>query len=137
MNYTRIALAGLGATVVYFFLGFLLFALTPLADEYRRFPEIYRTQDAMKKVAPFGMVSILISMIALAAIYALAYRGGSPLAEGTRFGALVGVFAIGAFVIHNYVNLNIGLKLTIGQAVAYFIQWVVAGGVIGLIYRSR
>jgi len=38
-------------------------------------------------------------------------------------------------VIHNYVDLNIGLKLTLGQAVAYFVEWTVVGIVIGLIYK--
>jgi hypothetical protein len=37
--------------------------------------------------------------------------------------------------VHNYVNLNIGLTLTLQQAVAYFVKWVVTGIVIGLIYR--
>jgi hypothetical protein len=37
--------------------------------------------------------------------------------------------------VHNYVNLNIGLKLTVQQAVAYFIEWLVVGIVLGLIYR--
>ncbi len=111
MNYSRIALAGLGATVVYFVLGFLLFALSPLADEYRQFPAVYRTPESMKGVAPVGIVGMLLSMVALASLYALAYRNGSPIAEGVRFGFLVGVFALGSFVLHNYVNLNIGLKL--------------------------
>jgi uncharacterized membrane protein len=68
-------------------------------------------------------------------IYAMLYRGGSGLAEGARFGTLVGIFAICSFVIHNYVNLNIGLKLTLQQSVAYFIEWLFVGMVIGLIYR--
>jgi hypothetical protein len=38
-------------------------------------------------------------------------------------------------VLHNYVNLNIGLKLALGQAAAYFFQWTIVGIVIGLIYR--
>jgi hypothetical protein len=38
-------------------------------------------------------------------------------------------------VVHNYVNLNIGLKLTIQQSIAYFVQWVIVGIVIALIYR--
>lgn len=33
---------------------------------------------------------------------------------------LVGVFAAGSFVLHNYVSLNIGLWLALLQAVAYF-----------------
>jgi hypothetical protein len=38
-------------------------------------------------------------------------------------------------VLHNYVNLNIGLKLALGQAVVYFVQWTIVGIVIGLIYK--
>jgi hypothetical protein len=33
------------------------------------------------------------------------------------------------------VILNIGLKLALGQAVAYFVQWTIVGMVIGLIYK--
>jgi hypothetical protein len=135
VNYLRIALAGLGATVVYFALGFLLFALSPLADEFRHFPAVYRTPESMKGVAPLGMLGMLLAMLALATLYALAYRSGSRIAEGLRFGFLVGVFAVGSFVLHNYVNLNIGLKLTLGQAIAYFIEWVVVGITIALIYQ--
>jgi len=37
-------------------------------------------------------------------------------------------------VLYNYVNLNIGLKLALGQ-VTYFLQWTIVGIVIGLIYK--
>lgn len=55
------------------------------------------------------------------------YQGGSGPAEGARFGALIGLFSVCAFVIHNYLNLNIGLKHTIQQPVAYFVEWLVVG----------
>jgi hypothetical protein len=135
MNYSRIALAGLGGTVAYFALGFLLFALLPLADEVRRFAAVYRPEDSMKQVAPVGMVAMLLSMMALAALYAVAFRDGFPLAQGVRFGILVGVFAAGSFVLHNYVSLNIGLRLALLQAVAYFVQLLGSGIVIALLYR--
>ena len=135
MNFSRIALAGLGATVVYFALGFLLISLLPVADEIRQFTAVYRTPESMQRVAPVGMVALLLSMTALAALYALAFRNGSAVAQGVRFGLLVGVFAAGSFVLHNYVSLNIGLRLALLQAVAYFVQWVGAGVVIALIYR--
>lgn len=137
VNYSRIALAGLVATVVYFVLGFVLFALSPLADEYRQFPAVYRTPESMKGVAAVGMVGMLLSMLALAALYALTYHVGAPIAQGVRFGLLVGLFALGSFVLHNYVNLNISLRLTVGQGIAYLIQWVIAGVMIALIYRPR
>jgi hypothetical protein len=84
---------------------------------------------------PFGMAAMFVAMLVLAIIYAMLYRGGAGLTEGARFGALIGVFAICSFVIHNYVNVNIGRKLTIQQSIAYFVEWVVVGIVIGLIYH--
>jgi hypothetical protein len=86
---------------------------------------------------PVGMAAMLLSMVVLAVIYAMLYKGGSGVVEGGRFGALIGVFAACAFVLHNYVNLNIGMKLTLFSGVAYFIEWTVSGMVIGLIYKPR
>jgi hypothetical protein len=96
---------------------------------------VYRTQEGIKSVMPTGMVAMFVSILALAVLYAMTYRGGSGFVVGAQFGALIGIFAIGAFVVRNYVNLNIGLTLTIQQSVAYFFEWVVTGIAIGLIYR--
>ena len=120
---------------MYFAIGFLLLALVPLADEVRQFAAVYRPPESMKRVAPVGMVALLLSMMALAALYALAFRDGSSVVQGVRFGLLVGVFSAGSFVLHNYVSLNIGLRLALLQAVASFVQWVGSGVVIALIYR--
>ena len=100
-----------------------------------KYPAVYRPQDGIKKVMPAGMAAMLVGMVVLAVLYAMLYQGGSGTAEGMRFGALIGIFSVCAFVIHNYMNLNIGLKLTIQQSVAYFVEWLVVGLVIGLIYR--
>ena len=95
MNYWRIVLAGLGGTVAYFAIGFLLFGLVPqLADEFRKYPAIYRTQQGMKSVMPIGMAAMLVGILVLAVLYAMLYQGGSGAAEGARFGALIGVFAV-------------------------------------------
>jgi hypothetical protein len=68
-------------------------------------------------------------------IFAMMHQGGSGIAAGARLGVLIGIFAVCAFVLDNYVNLNIGLKLALGQAAAYLLQWTIVGIVIGLIYR--
>ena len=136
MNYLRIVLAGLAGTVAYFALGGLLFGLAPqLRDAFRKYPAVYRDQEGIKSVMPLGMAAMFLSIVVLAAIYSLAYRGGPSLWEGARFGFLIGLFALGAFVLHNYVNLNIGLALTGQQAIAYMLEWLVVGVVIGLVYR--
>ncbi|MBV9762341.1 MAG: hypothetical protein JO340_17405 [Acidobacteriaceae bacterium] len=135
MNIPRIFLAALGGFVAYFVLGFLSFALLPLAAEFRNYPAIYRSPEQMKTVMPPGMAAMFVAMLVLAVLYSMLYRGNSGAMEGLRFGALIGLFAVCAFVLHNWVNLNIGLKLTLQQAIAYFIEWTVVGLVIGLIYR--
>ena len=136
MNFGRVVLAALGGFLAYFVLGGLLFALLPtLKNEFLKYPAVYRTQEGIKSVMPLGMVAMFVSILALAVLYAMIYRGGSGLVTGAQFGALIGIFAIGAFVVHNYVNLNVGLTLTTQQSVAYFFEWVVTGIAIGLIYR--
>ena len=134
MNITRIFLAGLGAFVVYFVVGGLTFTMPFMRNEYARYPTIYRSQDSMKGVFPIGIAAMLLAMIVLSVVYARFFRAGG-FADGATYGALIGLFAVCSFVIHNYVNLNIGLKLTIVQAIAYFVEWVLVGVTIGLIYR--
>jgi hypothetical protein len=136
MNYARILAASVCAFIAYFIYGGILFGILPwLRNEFAKYPAVYRSQDGIKSVMPFGMVAMFVALAAITVLYAMVYSGRPPIVEGARFGALIGVFAIGSFVIHNYVNLNIGLKLTVQQSIAYFVQWVLVGVVIALVYR--
>jgi hypothetical protein len=136
MNLLRVGLAALGAFAAYFVVGGLTFGLIPsLKSEFLKYPAVYRTQEGQMGHMPAGMVAMFLAIVALGSIYAMLYQSGNGVAEGARFGALIGVFAVGSFVVHNYVNLNIGLKLTVQQGVAYFVEWVVVGIVISLIYK--
>lgn len=135
MHYSRLALAALGATVAYFVLGGLLFVALPwLKKEFQRYPAVYRTEADMKRVMPMGMISILVAIVVVAVLYAMAYPGGGSALDGARFGALIGVFAACGFSLHNHMILNIDIKLTMGEAVSYFVQWVGVGIVLSLIY---
>jgi uncharacterized membrane protein len=136
MNYSSLALAALGGTVASFAFGFLLFWLAPgLIKEAHKFPAVFRPKEEMMAVMPIGLVAAFISILVAAIIFAMIHQGGSGITQGARFGVLIGIFVVCAFVLHNYVNLNIGLKLALGQAVAYFVQWTIVGIVIGLIYK--
>jgi hypothetical protein len=137
VNYARIALAFLGAVVGYFAVGFALFAALPgMKTEYLRYPNVYRSEDGIKKVMPYNMVGILFSILIVAVLYATIYPAGGGLAGGVWLGALMGVFAVCTFVVHEYVFLNIGAKLAVYQGVTYFIQWVIVGAALGLIYKA-
>ncbi len=135
MNISRILLAGFAAFSIYFVLGGLAFSIPSMKDEFRKYPAVYRSQEGIKTVMPVGMAAMLLGMLTLAVLYALIYRGGSGLTEGARFGALIALYSLCSFVIHNYVNLNISWKLTLQQGVAYSIEWLAVGIVIGLIYK--
>jgi hypothetical protein len=136
VNYAHLALASLGATVAYFAFGFAMFAALPgMKREFMKYPNVYRSQDSMMKLMPYGMVAIVISIVVVAVLYAKIYPAGGGIASGVCLGALIGIFAVCTFVIHNYVNLDIGLALTLYQAISYFVQWVIVGAAISLIYK--
>jgi hypothetical protein len=136
MNWMRIGLAALGGFVAYFVAGGIMFVAMPwMKTEFKKYPAVYRSHESIMSVMPAGMAAMFVSIAVLTVLYAMSFHGGSGVVEGARFGALIGVFAMGAFTVHNFVNLNIGLKLTVEQSVAYFVEWVVVGIVIGMIYR--
>ena len=135
MNYSRLALAALGGTAASFAVGFLVMWLVPaLFEEVQKYPAVFRPKEEMMSVMPFAFVASLIAVVVVTIIFALSYHGGSGTTEGARLGVLVGIFAV-CNVLHNYVNLNIGMRLALGQAAAYFLQWTITGIVIGLIYK--
>jgi len=136
MNYSRLALAALGGTVASFAFGFLVFWLVPaLFNEAHKYPAVFRPREEMNTVMPIGTVANFMAILVVAIIFAMMHQGGSGVAAGARLGVLIGVFVVFACVLHNYVNLNIGLKLALGQAAAYLVQWTTVGIVIGLIYK--
>ena len=136
MNYSRLGLAALGGMVASFAFGFLVLWLVPaLLKEGHKYPAVFRPKEEMMTVMPIGIVATFIAILVVAIIFAMIHQGGSGITEGARLGVLIGIFAVCAFVLHNYVNLNIGLKLALGQAAAYFVQWTIIGIVIGLIYK--
>ncbi len=135
MNYARIAFAALASFVAYFVLGGLTFAVPWFRNEFLKYPAVYRAKEGQMSHMPSGMVAMFVAMVVLAVLYALLYRGGPGLFEGARFGALIALFFVCTFVVHNYVNLNIGLTLTLQQAIAYSVEWIAVGIIIGLIYK--
>jgi hypothetical protein len=138
MHIGRIVLAALGGFVAYFILGGAMFVVLPvLKVEFQKYPGVYRDHDGQMSHFPMGMAGMFLSMVVLAVLYAMGFKEGYGLKEGAVFGVLIGLFAMGSFVLHNYANLNIGLKLTVYSGLAYMVEWVAAGVAIGLIYKPR
>jgi hypothetical protein len=134
MNYARLVLAALAATVFDAVYGFLVYGML-LAPEFGRYPGVYRSNDAGMAYLPLMFAGLFIAIVAVAIIYAKGYEGGSGAAEGARFGFLLGVFVVFAFAAVNYAVLEVGRKIAAMTAAAGFVEWLAIGLVIGLIYR--
>jgi len=134
MNYGRIAIAAVAATVVYYVYGFLVEGLL-IRKAFSPYSAVYRSADTVMGYIPLGFACTLIATFVIAMMYAKGYEGGSGAAEGARFGVLVGIFVVCTFVGPNYVTLNIGKKLALELAASALVQWTIVCVVIGLIYK--
>ena len=133
MNYTRIVIAALAATVVDGLYGFLVWGKL-LAGEFGRYPEIYRPGDDVSAF-PLMFAGILVGMFFAAWIYAKGYQGGSGLAEGLRFGVVMGLFIAAYFAGVDYGTMRIGKKMAMTYVCGGFGEWLLVGLVIGLVYK--
>ena len=134
MNMSRVALAAAAAWIVDAVYGFVVYGML-LKGEFGRYPAIYRPEDTATAFMPYLFGGILIAMFAAAYIYAKGYEGGSGLQEGLRFGILLGVFVVGYEALVNYAILNIGRRLAGSMAIAGLVEWIIAGVVIGALYK--
>jgi len=96
MNYTRLVITSIAATGVYFAIGGIAFALTPLRDEFRGYPALYRPMETMQPLLPIGLVSMLLGMIMVVMLFAMTSQTGAL--AGAKFGVLVGGFVVCGFV---------------------------------------
>jgi len=134
MNYGRIAIAAVAATVVYFVYGFLVEGLL-IRKDFSPYTAVYRPADTVMGYMPLGFACTLIATFVIAMMYAKGYEGGSGAVEGFRFGVLVGIFVLCTVVGANYVTLNIGRKLALELGASTLVQWTTVCVVIGLIYK--
>jgi hypothetical protein len=134
MNYGRLVLAGVVGLVVEVCYGFLVYG-TLLANEFGKYPALYRSAEAGLGYLPLMFGGVFVAILVATLIYAKGYEGGSGAREGLRFGVLLGLFAVFAFANVNYGVLNVGRRLALYTAVAGFIEWTLIGLAIGLVYR--
>jgi hypothetical protein len=134
MNYARVALAAVAATVFDAIYGFLVYGML-LAPEFARYPGVYRSNEAGMAFLPVMFGGLFVAIVAASIIYAKGYEGGSGAAEGMRFGVLLAVFVVLAFAAVNYATLNIGRRMALMTAAAAFVEWLVIGTIIGLVYK--
>ena len=134
MNYARVAAAAAAAWIVDGLYGFVVYGQL-LNAEFAKYPGVFRPLEAMNAKMPFLFAGLLLTMLVASYIYAKGYEGGSGVAEGARFGAALGVFVGGYSTLINWAVLRIGRSLALSMVVAAFVEWLLVGLVIGLVYK--
>lgn len=135
MNYARLFLAALAATVAFFAYGFLVHGWI-IAKDYLPYPlGVYCPSDDSKSHMPFGLLGLFVAILIFTVIYARGFAARPSARAGARLGFLFGIFMAGAFVAVNYATIHISGKLASELAVSELLEWSLVGLVVGLIYK--
>ena len=134
MNYSRLALAAVIATVVDAVYGFVVYG-NVISGEFGKYPAIYRSAESQTAYLPLMFVGLLFAMLVASYLYAKGYEGGNGMQEGMRFGVLVGLVMVGYVAGVNYAIMNIGKRMAVYYGLAALVEWVIVGVIIGSVYR--
>jgi hypothetical protein len=135
MDYKRVALTAVVAWVVDSVYGMVVF-MGVLGNEMGKYPAVFRSEAAMTSFLPLMFLGSLVGFFVLAYIYAKGYEGGSGLNEGFRFALLIAIFLTGCMSIGIYGTFNVDGRLGVMASIATFVEFVIDGIAIGLVYRG-
>lgn len=133
-NITRLVPAALAAFAVIFAYEYVFHGIV-LMDTYMETPALWRTTEDMQ--AHFSwMLGIQAAFAVLMALFYALFVQTEGLKSGLLFGALLGaLFGIAQFGVYSYMPISMALALYwLGGT---FVELVLAGAVIGLIYRKK
>jgi len=103
---------------------------------YEATATVWRPQTEMTRLMPWGWASTLVIAFIMVYIYHKGYEGkGSAIAEGLRFGLVIGLFTAIPMAVWLYVMYPLPLNLSLYWFGIAMINMLVAGGLIGLIYK--
>lgn len=134
MNYGRLLAAAVAATVGDALYGYVVYGIL-IAPEFAKYPNLYRFAEGNQPFLAYMFAGIFVAMMAVTTLYAKGFEGGSGLGEGIRFGLRLGVFMALFISSVNYGTLNMNKKLALMLGVGGFFEWMLAGTLIGLVYR--
>ena len=130
MNVKKFVLAWMTAFVVALLVAFG-WHLFLLADFYRA------QAQAVAREEPnyvFVFVGLLILYFLMALVYPIGYKGGSPVKEGFRFGAMIGLIWVLPISVVDHGLHNLPLTLVIVDSAWHVVQEGIGGIVIALVY---
>ncbi|MBI1909833.1 MAG: hypothetical protein HYS22_06660 [Deltaproteobacteria bacterium] len=107
-----------------------------LKETYATTASIWRPMTDMNRLMPLGWFSTLITSFIVVYIFHRGYEGKrSPLAEGLRFGLTIGLLTAIPMSVWTYIMWPVSLFLAVAWFVIAMIDMLVAGMIIGVMYK--
>jgi len=134
MTLRRIAVPALVTWLVDGAYGYLVFGLL-LNNDFAQYPGVFRSFEAVSSMMPLMLVSALVGWVAVAYIFAKGHDGGSGVKEGFWFGVVLGSVMVFLVGLPSYVIYNISQKLAAEMSICMFLEFLIDGIVLGLVYK--
>ena len=134
MTMRRLAVPALVAWLVDSAYGYVVFGVM-LNNDFAQYPAVFRSFEAVSSMLPMMMASSLVGFVAIAYIFAKGHEGGSGAKEGFWFGVVLGALMVFTVAVPSYVIYNVGPALAYKTTIATFVEMLIAGLVLGLVYK--
>lgn len=105
-----------------------------LAEHYALLSDVFRPPWELEEMSSLLYVSSAIYLYLFCQIFTLVYRG-KGVAEGMRFGLLLGLFLLVPFAIDSYVIYPITPAIAALWFITGVIGFVISGAIFAAIYR--
>ena len=132
MNIKRFLIAGVAVYVVFEVLDFIVHGLI-LSSTYETMMDVFRPQ--MENYMWIMYITGLVFAFLFVYIYTKG-REGKGVAEGIRYGFIMGLFMLSIGMFNQYAVYEIPLSLAVQWFVYGMIQFMICGAVASLIYKS-
>lgn len=136
LNVKQWVMATVASFVVMTVLNFIVHQVL-LVGWYQEYPHYWRTELDMAGRMHWMYIGYLLFSALFAYIYTKGLEGKAALAEGFRYGVLVGAIVGFPKMFTDHVMFPYQGKVILAWGVATFITCVVMGIVTGMIYKSQ
>jgi len=134
MNLSRVALAAIVAWIASFPFGYAVNDILLAGVTAPNLPVMRPIATIMGNL-PIGFAGTLIAFFVVAYMYAKGYEGGSGVAEGFRFGLMLGIIVAGFGVTWVYVTYPVTAVYGAAIVVAVIVELTIYGAIVGAIYK--
>jgi hypothetical protein len=133
MNTGRWVIGSVVILVFFYLYEYLVHGIL-LLDMYMEISSIFRPEGETSGFFIWMLLGTLIFSLGFGYIF-IKGREGKGIAEGFRFGLLIGVVIFIPMVIGDYALYPIPAQLAVFQAISYIVEMIVAGIIFAAIYE--